>query len=118
MDHERDETRERRAARLSPAGRELLAEIERVLEGPNPPDPGPFIERIQALPPNDQAELASIVGGMGRDFGARSEEDREAAEAARQAAEIIRKAQERERAAGRPVDPNMTLGDALEILGP
>ena len=31
--------------------------------------------------------------------------------------ETVREAQERERDAGRPVDPNMTLGDALEILG-
>jgi hypothetical protein len=31
--------------------------------------------------------------------------------------QIIQESQERERAAGRPVDPDMTLGDALEILG-
>ena len=31
--------------------------------------------------------------------------------------EIIQEAQELERAAGRPVDPNMTVGGALEILG-
>ena len=33
------------------------------------------------------------------------------------AAEAIREAQERERVAGRPVDPDMTVGDALGILG-
>jgi DNA-binding PadR family transcriptional regulator len=34
MNHERDEMRERRSARLSPAGRELLAEIADLVINP------------------------------------------------------------------------------------
>ena len=116
MDQEHDELRKRRAARLSPAGRELLAEIERGLDGPNPPDPTPFIERIGALPPNDRAEIVAVVGGMGRGFGARASANQEQAAMMGEAAEIIGEAQERDRAAGLPVDENMTLGEAIEKL--
>lgn len=113
---EHNELRARRAARLSPAGRELLAEIERALEGPTPPDPASFIERIGALPPNDRAEIVSVVGGMGREFGARAAANQEQVAMMGEAAEIIREAQERDRAAGLPVDENMTLGEAIEKL--
>ena len=113
---ERDELRESRVERLSTAGRELLTEIERALEGPNPPDPAPFIERIGALPPNDRAEIVSVVGGMGREFGAEAAANQEQAATMGEAAEIIRKAQEQDRAAGLPVDENMTLGEAIEKL--
>ncbi len=116
MDHEHDELRERRVARLSPAGRELLAEIERALDGPNPPDPAPFIERIGALPPNDRAEIVAVVGSMSREFGARAAANQEQAAMMGEAAEIIREAQERDRVAGLPVDENMTLGQAIEKL--
>ena len=47
----------------------------------------------------------------------RQRESRQRAALAASAAEAIREAQERERAAGRPVDPDTTLGDALEIPG-
>lgn len=116
MDYERDELKAQRAAKLSPAGRELLAEIERALDGPNPPDPTPFIERIGALPPNDRAEIVAVVGGMGREFGARAAASQEQVTMTGEAAEIIREAQERDRVAGLPVDENMTLGQAIEKL--
>ncbi len=116
MGHERDELGERRAARLSPVGQELLAEIERSLEGPQAPNPEEFVERIEALPPNDQAELEAILSGMELEAAARAKEHGEAAEAARQAKQIIAAAQEQDRAAGRPVDENMTVAEALEKL--
>ena len=114
---ERDELRERRAARLSPAGRDLLREIERSLQGAEFPDPGPYIERIQALPPKDGEEIAAIVGAMAQEFAERQRENMRGAAFAQSAADAIREAKERERAAGMPVDTSMTLGDALEILG-
>jgi hypothetical protein len=116
MDHERDELRERRAARLSPAGRALLAELERALDGPEEPDPDEMIRRIEALPPSDQAEFGAILSGMETEAGAKAEEHRKMEETARQAVEIIRRAQEQDRAAGRPVDENMTVAKALEKL--
>ncbi len=103
-------------ARLSPAGREMLVALERALDEPQGPDPEEFVRHVEALPPSDQVELEAIVSSVGSEAGAKAEEYREAEEAARQAAEIIREAQRRERAAGRPVDPNITLGDALKIL--
>ncbi|MDP9481349.1 MAG: hypothetical protein M3R38_37740, partial [Actinomycetota bacterium] len=74
MDHERDELRERRAARLSPAGRELLAEIGRAYVDSQRPDPGEFVGRIQALPPSDRAEFGAFLASMEREAGARAEE--------------------------------------------
>jgi hypothetical protein len=47
-----------------------------------------------------------------RDEGYRRKED-----LARSAAETIREAEEQELAAGRQVNPHMTLREALEILG-
>ncbi len=94
-----------------------MAEIEGALRGDELPDPGPYIERIQTLPPKDGEEIAAIVGAMAQDFEERRRENLRNARLAMSAAEAIREAQERQRAAGKPVDPDMTLGDALEILG-
>ena len=67
-----------------------------------------------------QSRLSPAGGGEFLDELERLEEALEASRSAARAGsfmEIIQEAQERERAAGRPVDPNMTVGAALEILG-
>ena len=88
MNRERDEPRDRHRARPAPAGREVL-----------------------------EKEIVAVFGAMALDMAERQRENRQRAALAASAAEIVQEARERERAAGRPVDPGMTLGDALEILG-
>lgn len=83
---------------------------------PHPPDPTGFVKRIRSLPPEEGEEVAAIFGVMAQGFAERQRENMRGAALAASAADAIREAQERERAAGRPVDPNMTLGDTLEIL--
>jgi hypothetical protein len=104
---------QRRKKQLTPAGRELLEEIERMANTSEPLSEG-ILVRVNALPPSDQAELVSILGGkLARgDEGYTRKED-----LARSVAETVREAEEQELAAGRPVKPHMTLREALEILG-
>ena len=116
MSHEHDEPMERRRARLSPEGKELLDELERSSEAFEPPSEK-VRARIEALPPSEREELVAIFGAMALDMAERQRENRQRAALAASAAEAIREAQERQRAAGSLVDPDMTLGDALEILG-
>ena len=55
---------------------------------------------------------------MAQEFAQKQREASRNAATAASAHEAILEAQERERAAGRPADPDMTLAaDALEILG-
>jgi hypothetical protein len=114
LEHGQDELAEqRRKKELTPAGRALLEEIERMANTSEPPSEE-ILARVSALPPSDQAELVSILGGM----VARGEEGhRKGEDLARSAAETIREAEEQELAAGRQVKPHMTLREALEILG-
>ena len=114
MEHGQDELAEqRRKKELTPAGRGLLEEIERMAGSSEPPSEE-ILARVSALPPSDQAELVSILG----ETVARGEEGhKRGADLARSAAETVREAEERELAAGRPLNPHMTLREALEILG-
>lgn len=115
MDHGRDDLRGRRREKLSPAGRDALDALERSSEAFGPP----FEEartRLESLPPPN-VEVVALFGELALDVADRQREELQRAAFAASAAEAIREAQERERAAGRPVDPDMTLGDALEILG-
>lgn len=92
---------------------DLLAELERVAEAFGPP----FEEaraRLESLPPSERREVVALFGALALDVADRQRENRQRAAFAASSAEAIREAQERERAAGRPVDPAMTLGDALE----
>ena len=116
MDHERDESRERRRARLSQAGREILDKLERSSEASEAPSQE-VLSRLEVLPPSERKEIVAMFGAMAMDMAERQRENRQRAVFAASSAEAIREAQERQRAAGRPVDPDMTLGDALEILG-
>ena len=112
LNPERDESIERRRTRLSPEGRELLEELERASEASEEAR-----ARIEALPPSERKEIVAIFGAMALDVAERQRENILNVHLATSSAQIIREAQGRERAAGRPVDPDMTLGDALEILG-
>ncbi len=114
MEHGQDELAEqRRKKELTPAGRELLEEIER-MAGSSEPLSEEILDRVNALPPSDQAELVSILAGK----VARGEEGyKRGTDLARSAAETIREAEEQELAAGRRVKPHMTLREALEMLG-
>lgn len=116
MDHDRDELRKRRRSRLSPAGREMLDEMQRLEETLELPS-DEMLGYIAALPPSDRAEISAIFGGMAQEYAKRQRENMRNAAQAASFKEIILEAQERERVAGRPVDPHMTVRDALEILG-
>ena len=62
MEHGHDElTEQRRKKQLTPAGRELLEEIERMATSSEPLSEE-TLARVNALPPSDQAELLSILG--------------------------------------------------------
>ena len=116
MSHEGDQPIERRRTRLSPVGRDVLDALERSSEAFGPP----FEEaraRLESLPPSERREVVALFGALAPDVADRQQKEVQSGAFAASAAEAIRKAQERERAAGRPVDPNITLGDALEILG-
>ena len=115
MGHERDDPRRRRS-RLSPAGQELLVELERAAEAFEPP-PEETLFRVGSLPSSEREEVAAIFGTMAREFAEHQRENMQNAAFAATAADAIREAQERDRAAGRGVDPNTKLGDALGILG-
>lgn len=115
MGNERDDLRRRRS-RLSLAAQEILAELVRSAEAFEPPSEG-VRARIEALPPSERKHIVAIFGEMALNVAERQRENMRGAALAASAAEAIREAQERERAAGRPADPGMTLGDALEILG-
>ncbi len=116
MDHDRDDLEKWRRSKLSPEGRELLAELERAADALVPPLEE-TLARAATLSPSDREEITAIFGAMAQEFAELQRENMRNAAFAASAAGAIREAQERERAAGRPVDPGMTLGDALEILG-
>ena len=116
MSHERDQPMDLRRARLSPASREVLDELERCSEAFEPPSEE-VLARIEALPPSERKEIVAVFGALALDVAERQRENRQRASFAASSAEAIQEAQEREKAAGRPVDPDMTLGGALEILG-
>ena len=123
MGHDgRDELADqRRKKQLTPVGRQLLDEIERAVEDSSAQSAEEILERMEALPPADQAELVSILGVMAHekakatpDYG--EEEHERNADLVRSATETIQQAQEQEQAAGRAVTPHMTIREALEVL--
>jgi hypothetical protein len=117
LEHGRDEIAEqRRKKQLAPAARQVLEVIERAADSSEPLS-GEILARVNALPPSDQAELLSILGVRAHEAGVWEKEHIQPADLARSAAETIREAQEYELAAGRRVNPYLTLREALEILG-
>ena len=111
---------QRRKKQLTPVGRQLLDEIERAVEDSYAQPAEEILERMDALPPADQAELVSILGVMVHEKAKATpdywEEHECNADLVRSATETIQKAQEQEQAAGRAVTPHMTIREALEVL--
>jgi hypothetical protein len=96
---------QRRKKQLTPVGRQLLDEIERAVEDSSAQSAEEILERMDALPPVDQAELVSILGVMAHEKAKATpdywEEHERNAHLVRSATETIQKAQEQEQAAGR-----------------
>ena len=112
---------QRRKKQLTPLGRKLLDEIERALEDSSALRAEEILERMDALPPADQAELVSILGVMAHEKAKVTpnnhwQEHERIADLVRSATETIQQAQEQEQAAGRAVTPHMTIREALEVL--
>jgi hypothetical protein len=110
---------QRRKKQLTPVGRKLLDEIERAVEDSSALPAEEILERMDALPPADQAELVSILGVMAHEKAKATpdwEEHERNADLVRSATETIQQAQEQEQAAGRAVTPHMTIREALEVL--
>jgi hypothetical protein len=115
LEHGQDElAKQRRKKRLTPAGRELLEEIEQIVDSSDPLSKE-ILVRVNALPPSDQAKLVCTLSA--RAHGAREEGHRRHDELTRSAVEAIREAHEHELATGRRAKPHLTLREALEILG-
>ena len=104
MNRERDEPRERRQARLSPAGGKILDELERSSEALEPPYQEK-LARVGALPPSQRKEIAAIFGGTAQEIAKRQRENTSAGAQLASFEGIVQEAQEREKVAGRPVDP-------------
>jgi hypothetical protein len=112
-----DDLSARRAERLSPAGQELLDEIRELLDAADNQAAIPsLLERIRDLPQGEQREIGEILGLEAQGYAAEGARLQRVAEAAEEAERVIRAAQEKLRAEGKPVDPNMTAGEAIEIL--
>jgi hypothetical protein len=111
-----DDLAAKRIERLSPDGQELLAEIRESMAADDQGAIPTLVERIRGLPPNDQGEILELIALAQRGFvaeKARLDNESETAEAARL---TLLAAQEKLRSEGRFVDPNMTVGEAREIL--
>jgi hypothetical protein len=106
----------RRAERLSPAGREVLAEIREATAADDHDAIPSLLERIRDLPPHEQREIGEILALEAQGYAAEGARLLSVAEAAEEAERVIRAAQEKLRAEGKPVDPHMSVGEAIEIL--
>ena len=102
--------------RLTPEGREVLAEIRGAMEADDQGAIPPLVERIDGLPPSDRGEILEIVALAERGFAAERERLDERAEAAEAARRVLVAAAEKLQVEGRPVDPNMTVEEAYRIL--
>lgn len=107
---------ERRAERLTPAGREVLAEIRGAMEADDRGAIPPLVERIGGLPPSDRGEILELVTLAERGFAAERERLEEKGEAAEAARRVLVAAAEKLQAEGHPVDPNMTVEEAYRVL--
>ncbi len=106
----------RRAERLTPAGREVLAEIRAAMEADDRDAIPPLVERVGGLPPSDRGEILRLVALAERGFAAERARLEKKAEAAKGARRVLEAAAEKLRAEGRPVDPNMTVEEAYGVL--
>ncbi len=109
---------------LSPEGRAALERLEALeaeaVENAGPgeiPDTGPALELMDALSDEDRKTVARIMDLKIRAYEARGKEYLERADELERLEAVFDRAEELERAAGREPGPNMTLGEALAILG-
>lgn len=70
MNYERDESKERRRSRLSPAGRELLAHLEHAAEALEPPSEE-TLRCAGFLPSSDRGDIAAIFGVVAQEMAER-----------------------------------------------
>ncbi len=107
-----------RRKHLTSAGQELLDDILREMESGIVLETKmeEFVSRIGTLPAKDREEVIGIFMSLAYSFGVAVEEADLGQAVARDAIGTIRAAQEKQRAVGKPVDENMTLGEAIEIL--
>ncbi len=106
----------RRAEHLTPAGREILDEIQEAMNANNHAGIPAIVERISELPPADQNEIAELLGLLR--YGSEAELSRLNADVttAEGAKRVLLAAREKLQAEGKPVDPSMTVGEAYEVL--
>jgi len=106
----------RRAERLTPAGREVLAEMRQAVSTNDHSTIPAIVERLRELPPTDKAELTQLIGLLQR--GSEAEISRLNADVATAegAKRVLLAAQEKLQAEGKPVDPSMTVEEAYEVL--
>jgi hypothetical protein len=117
-----DEDIAKRISRLSPAARDLFLEVMRwggdteFAVSPEEVLSGDLLERLKALPLEDRRGIVSLWGDIGR--WELEEGTRLQAEAIRFEgfAKLIGRAQELDRQAGRPVNEDMTLEEAIPKL--
>ncbi len=115
---------ERLAARLSPEGREVQAELDAVagtLDADMPKEgilalADRAVARMGALPERDRDLLEQIAQLKARVHERRAEENQEAADVARAGVAAFERAEELERGTGRELPEGATLADVLAIL--
>ncbi len=106
----------RRAERLTPAGRECLAEMREAMEaGDQDAIPG-IVSRIRELPAAGQEEIMGLVALLGHATSQEASRIDAAAKDAEEAGRVILAAQAKLRAEGKPADTNMSVGEAYKIL--
>lgn len=107
----------RRTEHLTPAGRDHLAEIHQATDADDHGQIPAIVERMGELPPSERDEITELIGLLGRAAQAEASRLASVAEAAEGAQRAILAAQDKLRAEGKSVDPNMTVGEAYEVLG-
>ncbi len=113
-----DDLIQRRRERLTPDGQGLLDDTLEEMRSGAAPRVGmeEFVSRMAELPSGDRGELIGILGALGHGFGRAAQEASEKARMAREGVRAIEMAQEKQRAAGLPVNEEVTVGEALELL--
>jgi hypothetical protein len=120
MDGMENDVVRQRKEKASPEVRSLYEDLQ-ATQGTGAEVDGPefqaFEARIEALSPSDRADFVALLETAA--FASRREiaENRETIEKLRGAERVFEAAHEKLRAEGKPIDPDMTLGEAYEVLG-
>lgn len=106
----------RRAERLTPAGRECLAEMREVMEA-NDHDKIPgIVSRTRELSATDQEEIMGLVALLMQATSQEASRLDDATKAAEDAQRVILAAQAKLRAEGKPAETSVSVGEAYKIL--